>query len=228
MPVIGVAGGIASGKTTVCKFFERCGAIIIDADSIGRQIVETNPDLLRKLVETFNDEILDQQGRLDRRKLGNIVFRDDSSRKKLNDLVHPPLLQELRRQVDDCLSNNPRSIIIIDAALLLEWEWRSLLDVLIVVRSTSKQRQERLVKHVGLTPKEAEDRIFAQSDLESKGAGADYIISNNGTVSDLERQSQEVWDKMMENPKIQIHNSKSKNWNPIPTNHNKKGQRDES
>jgi len=208
MPVIGVAGGIASGKTTVCKLFEKWGATVIDADIIGKQVVEKDPNLLSKLVERFGDDIINHRGILDRRRLGNIVFKDQSARTQLNDMIHPALLSELKKQIGEWLTRNPDTIIIIDAALLLDWDLGSLVDLIIVVKSTSKQRMERLVKHVGLTPEEAENRIFSQSHLDSKSEQADYIMTNNGHITELEHQAEEVWEKIMKNPKLNIQNSK--------------------
>ena len=208
MPVIGVGGEIASGKTTVCKLFERWGAIIIDADVIGKQVVEKDAALLKKLVETFGQDIVDPLGNLDRRRLGKIVFANELSRKKLNEIVHPALLSELENQVRKWISSNPKTILVIDAALLFDWELGSLLDVMIVVKSTRKQRLERMVHYVGLTSEEAEDRISAQSHLESKSAQADYSITNNGHINDLERQAKEVWEKILQHSKHNIQNSK--------------------
>ena len=207
MPVIGVGGRIASGKTTVCKLFEKWGAHIIDVDQIGKHVVDDNPDLQKQLIMVFGEGILNSDGLLDRRELGKIVFQDQSERTKLNEIVHPILLAELTKQVKECKKKKPNATIVIDAALLLEWDLESMLDTLIVVDTERKNQIERLVKDVGLTPEEAHSRINAQSHFGAKNSSADYIITNNSTLHELELQVKMVWERI-------IKNSKSKTQNP--------------
>ena len=208
MPVIGVGGGTASGKTTVCKLFEKWGAHIIDADQIGKQVVDRNPGLQKQLALTFGEGILNHDTSLNRRELGKIVFQDQTARKKLNDIVHPALLAELTEHVKHWQGKEPKSVIVIDAALLLEWDLQSLLDALVVVKADKEIRRERLVKHVGLTPEEASDRIEAQSIFEAKSSSADYGITNNSTLDELEQQAQLVWKEILQNSESKIQNSK--------------------
>jgi dephospho-CoA kinase len=207
MPVIGVGGSIASGKTTVCRFFEKWGAHVIDADRIGKDVVDSNPSLLHTLVQTFGQGILERRGSLDRRKLGRIVFQDPSARQKLNSVVHPLLLLELRREVEEWQDKEPESVIVIDAALLLEWELGSLLDGLIVVQSDKGHRMERLTHDGRFTTHEAQERIKAQRHLDRRKMSADYVISNNTTIEDLERKAKTVWERIR---KSKIPGSKSK------------------
>ena len=209
MPIIGVGGGIASGKTTVCKLFEKWGAHIIDADLIGKRVVDENPDLQKELARAFGEGIVSHDGSIDRRKLGKIVFQDQSSRKKLNEIVHPALLAELTRQVKEWQKEHPEATIVIDAALLLEWDLNFLLDMLIVVEADTTKRMERLVGHLGLTPEEASDRIEAQSNFEAKGSQADYSMTNNSTVEELEQQARIIWEMIMKNSKSKTHNPKN-------------------
>ena len=193
MPVIGVGGGIASGKTTLCKLFEKWGAHIIDADLIGKEVVERNPRLLHELTSAFGDDILNEDGSLNRRKLGTIVFQDPQAREKLNRTVHPPLLAELTEQVNEWRKKNPMAIIVVDAALLLEWELNSLLDTLIVVEADEKTRLKRLINSAGLSPEEARARITAQSGFKAKSRLADHVITNDSSFEDLENQAKKTW-----------------------------------
>ncbi|MFQ6093187.1 MAG: dephospho-CoA kinase [bacterium] len=204
MSVIGVAGGIASGKTTVCKLFEKWGARIIDGDLIGKEVVDKDPALLEELIRAFGESILHQDGSLDRRRLGKIVFQDPLTRQRLNRIVHPALLAELAERVKQCQRENPKTMIVVDAALLLEWDLRPLLDRLIVVVAAEEKRMERLIRSVGLTPKEARDRIKAQSVLEAKTRSADYTITNNGSLQELEHQARAVWERIGKNLKSKI------------------------
>ena len=203
MPVIGVGGGIASGKTTVCKFFEIWGAHIIDADLIGKDVVEKNPALLQELVRAFGHEILHDDGILDRRRLGQIVFQNQRAREKLNEIVHPALLSELTEKVKERLRENPEAVVVIDAALLLEWDLKSLLDALILVEASKEKRLERLVQSTGLTHKEARQRIQAQLHFKEKRNTADYILKNDLSLKELEAQTKVIWEKI-----VKIQNSK--------------------
>lgn len=209
MPVIGVGGGIASGKTTVCKFFEKWGAHIVDADEIGKEVVEKNPALLKELSKVFGDGIFHDDGTLDRRRLGHIVFHNENARRKLNAIVHPTLLSELTQNVRERLGENREAVVVIDAALLLEWDLHSLLDVLLVVETTEEKQTERLIQAAGLTRKEAQDRIQAQSHFKEKRTKADFLITNNATVQELEEKAKEVWEKI-KTLKLKIKNPEPK------------------
>ena len=206
MPVIGVGGGIASGKTTVCKFFETWGAHRIDADAVGKNVVEKDSALLKKLIAAFGRDILHENGTLDRRRLGRVVFQDPDARKKLNEIVHPALLSELTHRVQEHLRKDPKAAVVIDAALLLEWDLPSLLDTLVVVEAHEEKRLERLVQGAGLTSEEALDRIQAQAHFKEKRATADFVISNNSTLQTLEQEAKAVWGKIMgtQRPKAKI------------------------
>ena len=210
MPVIGVGGRIASGKTTVCKLFEKWGARIIDADGIGKDVVEKNPALLKELSRVFGNDIFHGNGTLDRRKLGQIVFQEQSAREKLNEIIHPALLSDLTAQITDRLRENPDAWIVIDAALLLEWDLSFLLDALIVIEACEEKQLERLIQCVGLSQEEAHDRIQAQSHFKGKSNTADFIITNNSTLQELEEKAKDVWEKITENSKLKIQNPKSK------------------
>ncbi len=197
MPIIGVGGSSASGKTSVCRLFQKWGAHIIDADRIGKDVVETNPLLLGKLVEAFGEQILGPSRALDRKKLGRIVFNNPDARWRLNAMVHPPLLAELRNQIRSQQERDPDSIIVVDAALLFEWNLESILDLSVVVEASEERRMERLLEKTELSRDEAQERIKAQAGLAMKNASADLMITNNGSLEDLEHQAREVWEHIL-------------------------------
>ena len=206
MPIIGVGGPTAGGKTTVCRLFRKWGARVVDADEIGRHVVESDPNLLRELVRAFGEQIIDSSGMLDRRKLGDIVFHDPQARIRLNAIVHPPLLAELRNRVRTQHQQQPDSIIVIDAALIFDWDLGSLLDMSIVVQAGQTRRLDRLLTDKGLTTSQAQDRIRSQSGLELTNASADIVITNDGSLEDLEERTREVWEQI----KSKIPNSRLK------------------
>lgn len=193
--VIGVTGGIASGKSTVSRIFQRLGAEVIDADQVAREVVEKSPQVLARLVEAFGPEILQEDGSLDRRRLGTMVFGNPGALEKLNQITHPPILAELRRRIEELKVSG--KFVVVDAALLIECDFLSPLDWLVLVVADREKQVERLVNIVGLSEEEAWKRINSQLPLEEKKKFADIIIDNNGTLEDLGRQAKEVWCRMV-------------------------------
>lgn len=193
--VIGVTGGIASGKTTVSRVFERFGAEVIDADQLSREMVENDPAILDRLVASFGREILREDGSLDRRKLGRVVFGNRENLEKLNRTIHPPILAELTRRMEEAKGSG--KAVVIDAALLVECDFLSPLDKLVLVVTDREKQVERLVERVGLSEVEAQQRIDSQLGAEEKQGFADYIIYNNGSLEELEQRAEELWGRMI-------------------------------
>jgi len=196
--VIGVTGGIASGKTMVCRFFEEQGAKIVDADRIGRAVVEETPAILKTLREVFGPGILTVEGTLDRRKLGNIVFADREAKEKLDRIVHPPLLRRLRVGIQETLREDEDRPVVVDAALIVEWGIEDWFDAVVVVRTSEGMQIERLVRRNGLSRKEAVDRIRSQMSDAEKAKTATFVIWNDGGVEELRQRALEVWQAIGE------------------------------
>jgi dephospho-CoA kinase len=201
MMLIGVTGGIASGKTEVAKVFQKMGALVLSGDEIGKEVVEENPDLLHKLVSTFGKQILSKEEKLDRKKLGKIVFATPQSTKKLNDLVHPYLLRDLKFKIKNLKRKDYKKPVVIDAALIMEWGLQNELDFLIFVDCLKEKRIERLIKKRGYTRKEALDRIKAQFPERYKKKEADFIIKNNSTLKNLRRNTKSLWNNILHTKK---------------------------
>ncbi len=194
--IIGVTGGIASGKTTVCRIFERQGALIIDADKIGREAVEQDKGVLAQLVDVFGDRILAQDGSLARRTLGELAFGNRLAQKKLDKIVHPPLLRRLREKIAQAQKARSHRAVVVDAALLVEWDILSWFDAVVIVVSVREDQIRRLLRQ-GLTLKEAQDRIDAQLSVEEKVKRADYVICNTEDYGVLRRRSLKVWEQLV-------------------------------
>lgn len=192
MVVIGIAGGIATGKTEVAKLFAKRGAIIISGDELGREVVEENPEALKELVEVFGEEILDENGKLNRRKLAQLAFRDPVSKKKLNDIIHPHLLRRLKERLTQLRKKEGEKLVVVDAALIPDWGIKDWLDYLVIVDCTYENQLQRL-KQRGLSEKEAKDRIASQLSSERKREPADYLIENNGTLEELRQESEKLY-----------------------------------
>lgn len=194
--ILGLAGGIASGKTEVARVFQKLGAIIISGDDLGREVVEKDQRVWVRLVETFGRKILNSNGTLNRRKLGQLAFSSPVSRKKLNRIVHPSLLRLMRQRVTYVRRQNRKNPIVIDAALLVEWKIPVKMDKLIVVHASRNIRVRRLRKK-DLTLSEIRDRMRSQLPFSVERKHADIIIRNDGTLEELRQKAREVWNQLI-------------------------------
>ncbi|MCD6170092.1 MAG: dephospho-CoA kinase [Candidatus Latescibacteria bacterium] len=194
--IIGVTGGIASGKTTVCRIFERQGALVVDADRVGREVVEQDREVLSQLAIAFGKQILTKNGGLDRRILGRLAFGDPVAKNKLDEIVHPLLLRRLREKIVQTLKSRPSRPVVVDAALIVEWNILSWFDAIVVVLSRREDQIRRLIQK-GLSFKGAQQRLNSQLPSEEKVKKADFVIHNTGDYATLCERSQKVWEKLM-------------------------------
>ncbi len=188
MTVIGLTGGPGSGKTSVAGILKEHGAVILSGDEIGRKAAEDIPSVLNKIVQTFGKSILEKKGRLNRKKLGKIVFSEPRSLLKLNEIVHPPLLRIMKAQLAKYNRRGSNKIIVIDAALIFEWGIADWCDYILVVTANKDIRIKRMIKN-GLTKEEANDRISSQMPEKDKVSLADFVIRNNGTNAALRKET---------------------------------------
>ncbi len=193
MPLIGITGGIACGKTEVAEVFRKKGAVVLSGDRIGKEVVEENRTVLKELARTFGQDILNKNGTLNRRKLGEIAFASEESRDRLNKIIHPPLLKELRRRIQSIGEKTPEAVVVIDAALIVEWGLERELDHLIFVESKEENKIKRLQKEKGYSKKEALDRIKSQLPEKVKEKKADVIIRNDEGLAELRTAADGVW-----------------------------------
>lgn len=192
---IGVFGLIGSGKTEVSRIFEEKGAYVISADEIGREVVDTRPDVLEALKREFGTEIVDGNGNLRRRELGKRIFASEEDRKKLDSIVHPPLLDRLQELMDEAERECDSDMLVVDAALILNWGIEGDFDYLICVTASKERQLERLLS-AGFTEKEARDRIGSQIPRERQAAAADFVIENDGSLDDLRQMAETLYDEI--------------------------------
>lgn len=190
MYLVGLTGGIGSGKSTVAKRLVDRGAVLIDADAIARDVVEPGTPGLQAIVERFGDGILDSSGALDRDALGAIVFADSDARKDLESITHPLIGVEMARQI--AKQSETEAIVVLDVPLLVEGG-RSEFESLVVVASYPETQVARLVSIRGMDEDDARARIRAQAPLDEKVARADHVIWNEGTIEELMVRTDEVW-----------------------------------
>lgn len=191
MKIIGLTGGIASGKSTVSKYLKSCGYIIVDADEIARKAVNANSDGLMKLVDEFGSEILDKENILNRKKLASIVFSDTRKLNILNNILHPIIRKMIFEEFDYHKKNN-QDIIIFDCPLLFESSYQDICDETWLVSISHKTQLNRLMKRDNIDQEKAIKIINSQMSLEEKSKLADYIINNESTVEDLYEQLEEL------------------------------------
>ena len=197
MLLIGVTGGIACGKTEVCKVFQKKGATVLSGDQIGKEVVEKNKKVLKELVRTFGEEILNKNRTLNRRKLGKIAFASKEAKDKLNEIIHPYLLGDLRKRVKSVRKKNPKAVVVIDAALIVEWGLQDELDHLVFVESKREDKIKRLQEQKGYSRKEALARIKSQLPEITKKRLADFLIRNDKGLVELRGGASRVWKEIM-------------------------------
>jgi dephospho-CoA kinase len=181
--LIGITGQIGSGKSTAAKVFAKLGAAVINADKIGRQVVEKNPALTSKLAGAFGSEVLNPNGSLKRKRVAQIAFSNKSNKKRLDSLVHPFLLKELKRQIT-CLSKSHR-VIVIDAALFLDWNLDKITDQVLLIHGSEKIRLSRMMSR-GIKIADAKARQKWQMKFSKMRKRADKIILNNTSKIEFE------------------------------------------
>lgn len=190
---IGLTGGIAAGKSTVSQMLVNRGAALIDADVVAREIMEPGHPVLQRVVERFGQEVLHNDGTLDRKKLGSIVFSDPTQREALEEITHPAIRSEMREAMSRLEAENPRRLVIADIPLLYESGLENLYEEIMVVYVPREIQLDRLMQRDGLSLSGAEARLSAQMDIEFKKQRADIVIDNSYGFNETERQIDEFW-----------------------------------
>jgi dephospho-CoA kinase len=190
---VGLTGNIASGKSHAALLFAELGAHIIDADRIAHDLLVQGSRIHEKVVATFGNRILAPDGSIDRRKLGEIVFRDSAKRILLNSIVHPDVREEIVRRMREYERNSPHGIVIVDAALLIESGSHKRYDRLIVVTCDPNLQLSRIINRDGLTLEQAKARMAAQMPVEEKLRLADYTIDTSGTLNETREQVEAIY-----------------------------------
>ena len=189
----GLTGGVASGKSTVARYFQDLGAHIIDADRIGHEAIEPGRAAYREIVNHFGKEILEPNGCIDRKKLGPMVFADTRQLRALNAIVHPRIIARTEELAARQQRQNPRSVVIVDAALIFESRIGGSLNKVMVAWCRPEQQVERLMAKAGISREEAERRIQAQMPVEEKRRRADYLIDCSGSMEETRRQADAIY-----------------------------------
>lgn len=192
--LIGLTGGIATGKSTVSAMLKKRGAKIIDADQIAREVVEPGTIGAQKVAERFGQAVFHKNGELNRKQLAALIFSDEQARKDLNHILHPLIRQEMKERTKRIQKHDSRAIIIWDVPLLYESQLTDQVDRVIVVYIPEFLQIQRLINRNHLTYEEAMQRIRSQMPIEEKKLRADFVIDNSGSYEKTERQVDQLWN----------------------------------
>jgi dephospho-CoA kinase len=193
MLLVGLTGGIASGKSVVAARFAEHGAVVVDADAIAREVVEPGTPALARIAAEFGPGVIAADGSLDRAALGAIVFGDAAKLAILNGITHPAVLELSQRRFAEAGAADPDAVVIYDVPLLSEVRGKAEFDVVVVVSAPEETRIERMVSLRGMSRDEAERRIRSQVSDEERRALADHIIESGGTLDETLAQADDVW-----------------------------------
>ena len=195
MKLVGLTGGIASGKSTVAAILRRLGASIVNADELSREVVQPGQDAWNEITKSFGSDILQEDMTLDRKKLRKIVFDNPEARKKLEAIIHPRVRALAEKRISE-LAAAGSSVIVYEVPLLFEAQIHLWLRPVILVACNVETQRKRLLERDHLTKLEAQQHLDAQMSLEEKRKLADYVIENDGALEDLEQQVRTVLQKI--------------------------------
>ncbi len=196
MPLIALTGGIASGKSTIARRLAELGAVIVDADQIVRDVQAPGSAVLGRIEDVFGEDVIAEDGALDRAALGAKVFADPDQLARLNAIVHPAVRAESQRRFEAAASADPETVVVYDVPLLVEARVDDPWDLIVVAHAPADERRRRLVELRGMAAQAAQERIDAQVSDERRLAIADEIIDTSGSLDETIRQTDALWERI--------------------------------
>lgn len=193
--VIGLTGGMGSGKSTVSQFLAEFGAVVIDADKVGHEAYQHGTKTWQELVAAFGEQIVSADGSIDRKKLGAIVFGSPKQLARLNEIVHPRMFEMMQGRIEQYRSKGVK-VVVLDAAILFEANWTPLVEEVWVVVASEAAVVARARARTGLPEEQIRSRLRSQMPVEDKIKRADVVIRNEGTVEDLRKQVEGLWARI--------------------------------
>lgn len=193
MKVIGLTGGIGSGKSTVSRILAELGAVVMDADKVGHQAYQPGTETWKDVVAAFGKEVVAADGSIDRRKLGAIVFGDPEALKRLNQIVHPRMYDMMAEQIEEYRQQGV-NVVVLDAAILIEANWTPLVDEVWVTVASEPTVVRRVRERTGLPEEQIRSRIRSQLSNEERKKQASVVISNDGGLHELRAKVVELWE----------------------------------
>jgi dephospho-CoA kinase len=196
MKTIGLTGGIGSGKSTVSQILAELGAFVIDADKVGHEIYLPGKEAWQQVTAAFGRDILAPDQTIERQKLGALVFGSDEARKKLNEIVHPLMFQDIDRRIKAKRATGFTKPIVIEAAILIEANWLSLADQVWLIVTNKTAVIDRVATQRGMAAKDTEARIASQLSDSERRKHAQVVIENNGSLEELQQKIRVAWSRV--------------------------------
>jgi len=194
-PIIGLLGGVGSGKSSVARILESLGATVVDADRITGECLD-DPKVRQKIESSFGKQVIGDSGSVNRKVLADLVFTDERNRQELHTIIHPEIRERMREQIDRVRSLDRSVWIVIDAPLLFESPFKAECDLLIMVQVPLETRVERVKAERGWSGEELERRESTQTSLEEKARAAHVVVDNSGSLEDLEKRVEELFIRL--------------------------------
>ncbi len=193
--VVGLTGGMGSGKSTVSQIMAELGAVIIDADKVGHEAYQANTKTWQDVVAAFGKQVVAQDGSIDRKKLGAIVFGNPEQLERLNHIVHPRMFEMMKERIEQYRRQGIK-VVVLDAAILFEANWTPLVDMIWVVIASEPVVVARAVARTGLPEEQIRARLHSQMSNEERIKRADNVIRNDGTIDELRVQVIDLWKQL--------------------------------
>lgn len=203
MPVVGLTGSICSGKSTIARFLAQMGAAVIDADEIGHEAYQPHSETWQQVADAFGRGILTANGQIDRRKLGEIVFKDPEALRRLNGIMHPGMHRVAGKMIER-LKNEGARVIVLEAPLLVEANWLDLVDEVWVAQASEENSLKRCRDRSGLSEDQARARLASQLAPEEKAKHADVLIDTNVSLAEVEARVRELWEQRLTKDKTRV------------------------
>lgn len=195
MKIIGLTGGIGSGKSTVSQFLAEMGAVVLDADKVGHEVLKPGSEVWERVVKEFGKRTVTVSGDIDRAKLGELVFNNHEARVLLNQIMHPPMYNIVEAQLEEYHQQGVK-VVVLEAPLLVEAGWTSLVDEVWVTVAPEATILRRLRERTGLSEREARARIQAQLSNEERIKHADVVIDTDCSLKELKTKVQGLWRRL--------------------------------
>ena len=193
---VGLTGGIGSGKSTASRYFESLGAFVLDADEEAKKLITSNETVQHELISEFGTDIIDGTGRMNKNKLSRVAFQDEDHQQRLNSVVHPYIFNLIDKEFNRVLNDKKHGVFIVDAALIYETGFDAHLDYVIVVTAHLKNRMERALGRETLSREEILKRVGFQWPEEEKVNMADFVVHNDGTEAELQKNIESLIKKL--------------------------------
>ncbi len=193
--VIGLTGGIGSGKSTVSQYLAELGAVILDADKVGHEAFKPDTDAWREVVATFGRQIVTPGGEIDRKKLGEIVFSQPESLSRLNQIMHPRMYDMMKARIEEYRRQGV-DVVVLEAAILIEAKWTPLVDEVWITVAPEAAVLERVKRQRGLAEEQTLARIRSQLSTEERVKHADVVINNDDDLDEVKAEVKELWERL--------------------------------